>query len=216
MGHKVHPFVFRIGTNTNWKSRWFETKKYKELLKQDLALREFILKKLAKTGLNEVIVERSANAINIKIQSARPGLIIGRGGSGIEDLKKEIKKIIIKDDPQLSKMQIKVDIEEIRQPEGYAAIMGANLAEQLEKRLPYRRAMKMTLEKIMQNQEVQGVKVLVKGRLNGAEIARTEWLKKGKIPLQTLRSHIDYAQVTAYTTYGTIGIKIWIYKGEKF
>lgn len=216
MGHKVHPYVFRVGTNRNWKSRWFERKKYKELLKQDVKLRSFVVKKLAKTGINEVIIERSANAINIKIQASRPGLIIGRGGSGIEDLKASIKKIVVKDDPAMAKVGIKVDIEEIRQPETYAAVMGANLAEQIEKRLPFRRALKMTLDKIMQNKEVQGAKIMVKGRLNGAEIARTEWQKKGKIPLATLRSDIDYAQVTAFTTYGAIGIKVWIYKGEKF
>ena len=127
-----------------------------------------------------------------------------------------IRKIVIKDDPAMSKVIIKVDIEEIRQPESYAAIMSQNLAEQLEKRMPFRRCMKMVLEKIMQSRDVQGAKVLVKGRLNGADIARTEWLKKGKIPLATLRSNVDYAQGTAFTTYGTVGIKIWIYKGKQF
>lgn len=216
MGHKVHPYIFRIGTNKDWKSKWFGGKKYKEFLRQDVKLRSFIMKKLAKTSINDIVIERSANSIDIKIQSARPGLIIGRGGSGIEDLKKEIRKLLIKDNPQMAKIGIKVDIEEIRQPESHATIMGSNLAEQLERRMPFRRALKMTLDKIIQSKDVQGAKVLVKGRLGGTEIARTEWLKKGRVPLQTLRSDIDYAGITAYTSYGTIGVKIWIYKGEKF
>jgi len=216
MGHKVHPYIFRIGINTDWKSKWFDRKRYKNLLKQDVRLRDFIMKKISKTGVNDIIIERSANAIEIKIQAARPGLIIGRGGSGIEDLKREIKKIILQDDPQMAKIAIKLEIEEIRQPESHAMVMASSIAEQIEKRFPFRRSMKMSLDKIMQSKEVGGVKVQIKGRLNGADIARTEWLKKGKVPLHTLRSNIDYAQVTAFTTYGTIGIKIWIYKGEKF
>jgi len=216
MGHKVHPYIFRLGTNRNWKSRRFGSKRYQEFLKQDVKLRDFITKKLAKTGLNEIIIERSANAIDIKIQAARPGLIIGRGGSGIEDLKAEVKKILVRDDPNMAKIGVKLEVEEVRQAESFATIMGSNMAEQIEKRMPFRRVMKMTLDKIMQNRDVQGAKVLVKGRLNGADIARTEWQKKGKIPLNTLRSDIDYTQTTAFTTYGTVGIKIWIYKGEKF
>jgi small subunit ribosomal protein S3 len=216
MGHKVHPFVFRIGTVTNWKSRWFDKKKYKELLEQDVKLRDFIMKKLAKAGVNSVEIERSANLVNIIVQTARPGLVIGRGGGGVEELKREIKKIIQKNNPELANLEVRLEIEEVKQPTSQAAVVAAEMASQIERRLPYRRVMKQALDKIMQNKDVQGAKVMVKGRLNGAEIARKEWLKKGKISLQTLRTNIDYAQATAYTTYGTVGIKVWINKGEVF
>jgi len=216
MGQKVHPLAFRIGLGTNWKSRWFNKKKYKELLEQDVKLRDFITKKLDKTGINSIEIERAANSINIVIQTARPGLVIGRGGGGVEELKQEIRKIIQKGRPELAKLEIRVEIEEVKQVTCQAAIVAGDMANQIERRLPYRRVMKQTLDKIMQNKDIQGAKVMTKGRLNGAEIARTEWLKKGRIPLQTLRSHIDYGWATAYTTYGTVGIKVWIYKGEIF
>jgi len=222
MGQKVHPLSLRIGLGENWKSRWFGKKgRYRDLLEQDVRLRTFINKKLGKAGLNSVWIERSANLINIIVQTARPGLVIGRGGSGVEELKEEIKKFLQKIDPSLSpgrggKLEIRLEIEEVKQASSQAAVVAAEMANQIEKRLPYRRVMKQTLSKITQNKEIQGVKVMVKGRLNGAEIARKEWLKQGRIPLQTLRSGIDYAQATAYTTYGTIGIKVWIYRGEVF
>jgi len=154
--------------------------------------------------------------INIIIQTSRPGLIIGRGGSGAEELKDEIKKFLRKINPVLDKTEVRLEIEEIKQASARAAVIADDMAAQVEKRFPYRRVMKQVLSKAAQNKEIQGIKVMVKGRLNGAEIARKEWLKKGKIPLQTLRSNIDYAQTTAYTTYGTIGIKVWVYKGEIF
>lgn len=216
MGQKVHPLSFRIGLGVNWKSRWFNKKKYRELLEQDVKLRDFIMKKLDKTGINSIEIERTANSINIIIQTARPGLIIGRGGSGAEELKQEIRKILQKGKSELAKLEVRLEIEEVKQPTCQAAIVAADMANQIERRFPYRRVMKQTLDKIMQNKDIQGAKVMTKGRLNGAEIARTEWLKKGRIPLQTLRSHIDYGWATAYTTYGTIGIKVWIYKGEVF
>lgn len=214
MGQKVHPLSFRLGLGIDWKSRWFSRKKYVDFLKQDLLLRDFINKKLEKAGLNSIKIERSANSVNLIIQTARPGLVIGRGGSGIEDLKKEIKALIQKSNPQSAKTEIRLEIDEIKQANSYARIVALDMANQIEKRMPYRRVIKQGLDKVMQNREVEGAKIMVKGRLNGAEIARKEWLKKGRIPLQTLRSHIDYAQVTAYTTYGTIGLKVWIYKGE--
>jgi len=216
MGRKVHPFVFRIGIVNNWKSRWFHRRKYRDLLEQDVRLRDFIMKKLNRASVNSVEIERSANVISIIISTARPGLIIGRGGSGIEELKQELKKIIRKGDLELAKTEVRLEIEEIRQPNSKAAIVAQDMAAQIEKRMPYRRVMKQSLEKIIQNHEVQGAKIMVKGRLNGADIARKEWLKKGRISLQTLRANIDYAQATAYTTYGTIGIKVWICKGEVF
>ena len=216
MGQKVHPYAFRLGFIKNWKSRWFSKNKYKELLEQDYLLRAFILKKLSRTGVNSVEIERSANFINIVIQTARPGLVIGRGGAGIEELKKEIERILFKKDPSLSKTEVKLEVEEIRDSSSRAAVMASDICVQIEKRTPYRRVLKQTIDKIMQSREVKGAKIMVSGRLNGAEIARREWLKEGRIPLQTLRSDIDYVQATAYTTYGTIGIKVWIYKGEIF
>ncbi|PIV10288.1 MAG: 30S ribosomal protein S3 [Candidatus Portnoybacteria bacterium CG03_land_8_20_14_0_80_41_10] len=217
MGQKVHPLSLRIGLGADWQSRWFGKKgKYREFLEQDVRLRIFIMKKLAKAGFSSVKIERSANLINIIIQTSRPGLIIGRGGSGAEELKDEIKKFLRKINPVLDKTEVRLEIEEIKQASARAAVIADDMAAQVEKRFPYRRVMKQVLSKAAQNKEIQGIKVMVKGRLNGAEIARKEWLKKGKIPLQTLRSNIDYAQTTAYTTYGTIGIKVWVYKGEIF
>ncbi len=215
MAHKVHPFVFRIGLNKNWKSRWFNKKEYHRLLEQDVKIRDFLNSRLAKAGVNSIQIERSANQINIIVQTARPGLVIGRGGGGAEELKKEIKKLLAKDNPKKN-LEVRLEIEEVRQVNAQAAVVASEVANQLERRMPYRRVMKQTLDKIMQNKEAQGAKITIKGRLNGAEIARKEWLKQGQIPLQTLRSDIDYANVTAYTTYGTIGVKIWIYKGEVF
>jgi len=217
MGQKVHPLSLRIGLGADWQSRWFGKKgKYREFLEQDVRLRIFIIKKLDKAGFSSVKIERSANLINIIIQTSRPGLIIGRGGSGAEELKDEIKKFLRKINPVLDKTEVRLEIEEIKQASARAAVIADDMAAQVEKRFPYRRVMKQVLSKAAQNKEIQGIKVMVKGRLNGAEIARKEWLKKGKIPLQTLRSNIDYAQTTAYTTYGTIGIKVWVYKGEIF
>ncbi len=216
MGQKVHPLSFRIGIGADWRSHWFSKGKYREFLEQDVKLRAFIMKKLDRAGVNLIKIERSTNSINIIIQTARPGLVIGRGGSGVEELKQEIKKVLQKCRQGLANLEVHLEIEEVKQAGSQAAVVAADMAGQIEKRLPYRRVIKQTLSKVMQNGEVQGAKVMVKGRLNGAEIARREWLKKGKIPLQTLRSDIDYAQSTAYTTYGTIGIKVWVYKGEVF
>ncbi|MAF20747.1 MAG: 30S ribosomal protein S3 [Parcubacteria group bacterium] len=216
MGHKVHPYIFRIGSVYTWKSRWFSRKKYSKFLKQDVILRAFITKKLEKAGVNSVEIERSANSINIIVKTARPGLVIGRGGGGIEELKKEIKKLFEKKTPELAKTEIRLEIEEVKQPTAQANIVAMDLAGQIERRFPYRRVIKQGLDKIMTNQEIKGAKIMIKGRLNGNEIARKEWLSKGRIPLQTLRSNIDYAQATAYTSYGTVGITIWIYKGDIF
>jgi len=216
MGRKVHPFIFRIGTVNTWKSRWFNQKRYKNLLEQDIKLRNFVAKKLIKASINSIEIERSANLVNIIIFTAKPGLVIGRGGSGVEDLKQELRKIIHQIDPESAKTDIRLEVEEIRQPNSKADIVAQDMAMQIEKRMPYRRVIKQTLDKIMQNHEVQGAKIMINGRLNGAEIARKEWLKKGRISLQTLRANIDYANATAYTTYGTIGVKVWICKGEVF
>jgi len=216
MGRKVHPFIFRLGTVTNWKSRWFSKKQYREFLEQDTKLRSFVMEKLRKASINSIEIERSVNSLNIIIKTARPGLVIGRGGEGIEGLKNEIKKLLQKNNSKKFNYEIRLEVEEVKDPDIQAAIVGMEIANQIERRLPYRRVIKQALDKIMQNGKAKGAKIMIKGRLNGAEIARKEHLKKGKIPLQTLRSDIDYASSTAYTTYGTIGIKIWIYKGEIF
>lgn len=214
MTHKVHPRAFRLGYTTDWKSRWFNKKKYQEYLKQDYYLRKFIMTHLKQAAVKEIEIKRSANSVNIIIHAARPGIIIGRGGTGIQEIKKEIISKVFKE--QTKGLNIKVDIEEVKKPETHAKIIAQNVAEQLERRMPFRRIIKQTLDKVMQNSEVKGAKISISGRLGGTEMARREWLKKGEMPLQTLRADIDYAYVNAYTTYGVIGVKIWVYKGEKF
>lgn len=216
MGHKVHPFVFRIGQTKNWKSRWFSQKKYALFLEQDTVVREFLEKKLARSGLDRIEIERSAGKINIIVFSARPGLIIGRGGSGVEELKKQLQKLVNKHSQDKKGPIVEISIEEVRDANARAMVVAGTIVEQIEKRMPYRRVLKMTLDKVSQTKGVLGVKIAVAGRLNGADIARKEWLSEGKIPLQTLRADVDYASTTAHTTYGTIGVKVWIYKGEVF
>lgn len=224
MTHKVHPEAFRLGYTTTWKSRWFNEKKYKEYLKQDYYLREFIVSRLKQAAIKEVEIKRSANSINIIIHAARPGIIIGRGGTGIQEIKREIIDKIFSakggsawgGKGQTKDLDIKLDIEEVKNPETHAQIVAQSIAEQLERRMPFRRVMKQTIGKVMQGPEVKGVKISISGRLGGTEMARREWLKTGEMPLQTLRANIDYAHVNAYTTYGVIGVKVWIYKGEKF
>ncbi len=212
MGQKVNPIAFRLGITQNWKSRWMNKAKYQEFLKEDFYIRNFLAKKLTKAGVDKIEIERSTNSTSIIIYAARPGLIIGRGGSGIEDLKKELKQYLFRKTKQILKNEPRLSVEEVKGAESRAAIVAQGMAEQLEKRLPYRRVMRQALERLMQSKDVQGAKVMAGGRLDGNEIARREKLYKGTIPLQTLRANIDYAQVTAYTTYGTIGIKVWVYK----
>ena len=214
MGHHVHPYAFRLGYTTDWKSRWFNRKKYKDYLKQDYYLREFLMARLKQAAVDEIEIRRSANSINIIVRAARPGIIIGRGGAGIQEIKKEIISKIFKG--QTKGLDIKMDIEEVKKPETHARVVAQNIADQLERRMPFRRVIKQTMDKVMQNSEVRGAKIWISGRLGGAEMAREEWLKVGEVPLQTLRADIDYAQVNARTTYGVIGVKVWIYKGEKF
>lgn len=219
MSKKVHPEIFRVGQTKTWKSRWFSKKKYQENLKQDVKLRSFLMEKLIKAGIDRVEIERTVNLVNIIIYTARPGLIIGRGGDSVEKLKEEIKRVLQKENfhpAGENKIEIRVQIEQVAHPEAHANIVAQNIAEQLEKRFPFRRIIKQTLDKIMQAKGVLGAKIMLSGRLDGAEIARREWLAKGKLSLQTLRADIDYAQIAAYTTYGTVGIKVWIYKGEVF
>ena len=215
MGHKVHPFSFRLGVISDWKSRWCNSKNYKKYLKQDVELRRFLEKKLAKAAVEDIIIERSANLITVNIFSGRPGVIIGRGGTGADELKEKIKDRINRGSND-DNLEVKVNIREVRYPEANAKLVGQSIAEQIEKRTPFRRTLKKAIERVMQNKEVKGVKVSIAGRLDGAEMSRREWLSEGKIPLQTLRSNVDFSQVNAYTTYGVIGIKVWVYKGEVF
>lgn len=210
MGQKISPTAFRIGIQKAWPSRWFGGRKYISFLKDDLKVREFVQKKLKGMSVDKIEIERGTDTLNVIIYTARPGLIIGRGGAGVEELKKSIHTLVKR------KVAVRVEIQEIRSPESSAAIMAESIAEQIEKRIPFRRIVKQSLAKIMGNRDVKGAKIYVGGRLDGAEIARAEHLEQGSLPLQTLRADIDYARSTAHTTYGTIGIKVWIYKGEKF
>jgi len=214
MGQKVNPVAFRLGMTQNWRSRWMTKTKFQEFLKEDYLIRSFLAKKLAKSGVDKIEIERTANSISVIINSARPGLIIGRGGSGIEDLRRELKQYLFRKTKTILKTELRLSVEEVKGAESRAAVIAQSMVEQIEKRIPFRRVMKQSLDRIMQNKDVQGAKVMAGGRLDGNEIARHEKLYKGKIPLQTLRANIDYAQATAFTTYGTVGIKVWVYKKE--
>lgn len=209
---KVHPKAFRIKETTDWESRGFYKKDFGKLLEEDFEIREFLKKKIGKLGVEKIEIERSPGKINLIISSARPGLIIGRGGGGVELLKKELEEKILKG----KKQEIKLEIREIRNPWASAALAAQWISQQIEKRVRYRRVLKQALDKIMAAKGVEGTRVQVAGRLDGIEIHRTEWLKRGRLPRQTLRADIDYAQDRAYCTYGVVGVKVWIYKGEKF
>ncbi len=220
MGHKIHPKNFRLGIIENWQSRWLNKRFFRFFLEEDLEIREFLTKQYHRLGLGEVEIERSGDNLSIIMNSAKPGLIIGRGGTGLTDLKVKLEKIVGKLRAQnhygSGKWELKLSVSEIKKPENDAQIVAQNIAADLEKRMPFRRAMKTALEKVSNQKDVLGVKINLAGRLNGSEMARREWLAKGKVPLQTLRANVDYAQEEALTTYGKIGIKVWIYKGEIF
>ena len=216
MSKHVHPYSHRLGILRDWKSRWFSSdKKYRDYLKADVLVREYLVKKLRGMYIASVEIERSEKTMHIIVKTSRPGMLIGRSGEGQTKLKTEIENFMKKF--KLEKNQeVKLSIEEIRSPESNAAIVGFMVAESLEKRLPFRRVMKQMVEKVMANRDVQGVRIALGGRLGGADMARYEDLKRGRIPLQTLRADIDFAREKAHMTYGDIGIKIWIYKGEIF
>ncbi len=213
MGQKVHPRGFRLGVLYSWPSKWFGKKNFREMLQEDTRIREFLERKLKEAGVAGIEIERSPRLITITVQTSRPGLIIGRGGAGVEQLKNEVKKQI---SAANQKMEVKVNIEEIRNPYGHAKLVAQAVAEQLEKRVAFRRIMKQMAEKVMEAQNVKGVKIAVSGRLNGSDMGRREWLAKGNIPLHTIRANIDFACYTARTTYGAVGVKVWIYSGEVF
>lgn len=211
MGHKVNPKDFRIGKIFTWDSKWFDLKNYKKYLKQDYQIRRYLEKKLDDASVDRILIERSSNTITITIVSGKPGFIIGRGGTGVEDLKKEIKREFFSS----TKINININVLEVANPSLSSAIVAKSIAKEIEKRVPFRKVMKQAIERV-EKAGTKGIKVCISGRLNGAEIARTEKLASGKIPLHTLRADIDYAFAEASTTYGKIGVKVWIYKGEVF
>lgn len=196
----------RIGFGQDWRSRYFSKREMINYLKEDVKIRDFLNKKLRFMGVDKIEVERTSGQLKIIISTSRPGVIIGRAGTGAEELKKEIDRLI------KSSASIRIEIQEYKNPDTSAAIIAEQIVERIEKRFPFRRIMKQSLAKIMANRSVKGAKIEIKGRLDGNEIARTEHLEQGLMPLQKLTANIDFAKNTAYTTYGTIGVKVWIYK----
>ncbi|MDD2696848.1 MAG: 30S ribosomal protein S3 [Candidatus Pacebacteria bacterium] len=213
MGHSVHPKSYRLKNLSDWSSRWLDKKKIPQYLEEDFKIREALSKKIGRLGLEKIEIERFPGKVNIIISSARPGLIIGRGGSGIEELRRDLENKIMR---KAAKKEVKIEIKEVKDVWASAALSAQWIAQQIERRIPFRRVLKQILEKIMSSRQVKGARVEVSGRLDGAEIARREWLKKGNLPRQTIRADIDFAEDRAYCTYGVVGIKVWIYKGEKF
>ncbi|MBT5435066.1 MAG: 30S ribosomal protein S3 [Alphaproteobacteria bacterium] len=208
MGHKVNPIGLRLGINRTWDSRWYaEGVEYSRLLHEDLAIREYIHRTLAQAGVSKVIVERQAAKARISIHTARPGVVIGKRGADIEKLKQSLQKMTASD--------VTVNIVEIRKPEVDATLIAENVAQQLERRISFRRAMKRAVQSAMRL-GAEGIRINVGGRLGGAEIARVEWYREGRVPLHTLRADIDFGRIAAKTAYGIIGIKVWVFKGEIF
>lgn len=208
MAHKVHPKIFRIGSTEEWDSGWFSSKRYKENLKEDLKIREILLKEFQKGIIEKVKIERAGDRIDVIIKTARPGFLIGKRGEGVETLSQKISK-------SLDKREIKIEIEETREPSKSASLLAQQIAIELERRVPYKRAVKRAVERALQGEEIKGIKIRVKGRLDGVEIGRSELFRRGKLPLQTIRANIDYSEARAQCTYGIVGIKVWMYKGEK-
>ena len=217
MSHKVHPYAHRLGILRDWKSRWFgDNKKYRDYLRADILIRGFIEKRLADMYVSEIVIERSDTVLRIVIKTSRPGLVIGRSGEGAEKLRADIEKFMRKNNVSDDSVELKIDIEEVRSPESDARLVGLMVKEALEKRMPFRRVLKQTVDKVMANRDVQGVRIKISGRLNGADMARAEDLKKGRIPLQTFRADVDFARIRAAIPQGDLGIKVWIYRGDVF
>lgn len=210
MGHKVHPKIFRIGEIYTWDSKWFARKDYAKLVQQDLLIKKFLKKELKEAAIAKIEIERSPASVTVIIHSGKPGVIIGRGGQGIEDLKKKVKAQFLD-----KKTNLNINIQEVADQSQSAELIIQSMAADIEKRIPFRRVMKQAIGRV-EKTGAKGVKIRVSGRLNGAEIARVETLTSGKLPLHTLRADIDYARGVARTTYGAIGLKVWIYKGEVF
>lgn len=212
MGQKVHPRVFRLGVISGWNAKWFAERGYSKLLREDVEIRSYLNKKLRDASIAGVDIERSSNGLIVTVHTSRPGMVIGRGGTGVEQLKKDLTRFV---SGGKKRVNLKLNIQEVMNPDQNAQVIVRSVVDQIEKRLPFRRVLKHTVEQVMRSGAL-GVKVIVAGRLNGAEIARTEKLSSGMIPLQTLRADIDYGRGAAHTTYGQIGVKVWIYRGEIF
>ena len=205
MGQKVNPIGLRVGINKGWESTWFDEKNYANKLHEDIIIRNYINNKMNNASIANIIIERTPKKVNITVNTARPGIVIGKGGSEVELLKKELKKLMGYD--------IQINVYEIKQPGLRAELVGQNISQQLEKKVNYKRAIKKSIQSTM-SLGAEGIKVTISGRVNGVDIARSETFKEGRVPLHTLRANIDYAMVEALTTYGIIGVKVWIYKGE--
>jgi len=208
VGHKIHPTGLRLGITQEHRSRWFaDSNRYPELLQEDDQIRRYLTKTLANAGLAGIRIERKADQIELEIRTARPGVVVGRGGAGIETLREGLQKELKTD------RQIRVNVVEVDKVDAEAALIGEYIGQQLERRVSFRRVVRQAMQRA-QRAGVKGIKIQVSGRLNGAEIARTEWTREGRVPLHTLRANIDYAYITAQTTYGILGIKVWVFKGE--
>ncbi len=205
MGRKVHPVAFRLGINKDWESRWYADRNYSELLHEDVRIRQMVGQRLTGASLSKVEIQRSANQIEITLHTAKPGIVIGKGGQSVDLLRKDLETSTGK--------KVKVNIEEVKQPELNAYLIAESIAEQLSRRVSYRRAMKQSVMRATRA-GAKGVKVRISGRLGGAEMARSVWEREGRVPLHTIRADIDYGQVHAHTTYGRIGVKVWIYRGD--
>ncbi len=205
MGHKVHPYGFRLGISRTWNAKWYAGKGYADLLQEDIAIRQLITRRLANASVSGVEVERGINHVTVTIHTAKPGIVIGKGGANVEALRQQIGR--------LTTRKVKLEIKEIRQPELDAVLVAANIAQQLSRRIAFKKAMKQAVQRTMKA-GAKGVKINVAGRLGGSEMARREWEKEGRVPLGTLRADISYGQVLSRTTYGAIGVKVWIYRGD--
>ena len=205
MGHKVHPYGFRLGVSRTWNAKWYAGKGYTDLLKEDIAIRQLVTRRLANASVSGVEIERGINHVTVTIHTAKPGIVIGKGGANVEALRQQIGR--------LTTRKVKLEIKEIRQPELDAVLVATNIAQQLSRRIAFKKAMKQAVQRTMKA-GARGVKINVAGRLGGSEMARREWEKEGRVPLGTLRADISYGQVLARTTYGAIGVKVWIYRGD--
>jgi small subunit ribosomal protein S3 len=205
MGHKVHPYGFRLGVTRTWTAKWYHDKEYTDLLKEDLAIRQLVDKRLANASVSGLEIERNFGQVTVTVHTAKPGIVIGKGGQNVEVLRQQIGA--------LTKRKVKLEIKEIRQPELDAYLVATNISQQLTRRIAFKKAMKQAIQRSMKA-GAKGVKIMVSGRLGGAEMSRREWDREGRIPLGTLRADISYGQVHAHTTYGRIGVKVWIYRGD--
>ena len=205
MGHKVHPNGFRLGVSRTWNAKWYADRDYTDLLKEDMKIRKLVTGRLANASVSLVEIERGINHVTVTVHTAKPGIVIGKGGANVEALRQQVGR--------LTTRKVKLEIKEIRQPELDAVLVAANIAQQLSRRIAFRKAIKQAIQRTMKA-GAKGVKISVSGRLGGSEMARREWDKEGRIPLGTLRADISYGQVLARTTYGAIGVKVWVYRGD--